>query len=297
MSKEIRIALVSIATIVAFVLLANFLKGSNFLKPQKTYYAYYDNANNLTSSCAVFFKGMKVGRVDKLEFVDAKNPRIKTTIIINERLDIPKNTVARIATADMLGTKIIELLFGDAKEYLKNGDEMIGEIEVGMMEEVSAQLFPMKDKIEHLASSLDSLVMTMNTMFNEQAQHHLQSSIQSLSASLNNVKNLTSSANEVLNGQRENLEKILKNFAKISEDLGEANISNTVQKLDNTLAQTEAVMKKLNEGEGSASRLMNDKKLYEELSNSAENLGKLLDDMRANPKRYVHFSLFGKKSK
>ncbi len=296
-SKEIRIAIVSIVSIVAFVILANFLKGSNFLKPEKTYYAYYDEAKNLTASSSVFFKGMKVGHVDKLEFIDPQNPRIKVTFVVNERLSIPKNSIACITTADMLGTKIIELKYSSEQDILKSGDELIGEIEVGMIDEVTSQLMPMKDKIEHLAISLDSLVMAMNGMFNEQTQQQLQGSIRDLSVSLNNVKNLTSSANNVLSEQRENLEKILGNFAKISTDLDKANLSKTVQKLDSTLAQTKVVMKKINEGEGTAARLVNDQKLYDELSKSAENLSKLLEDMKANPKRYVHFSLFGKKSK
>lgn len=295
LSKEIRIALISIATIVAFILLANFLKGSNFLKPEKTYYVYYDDANNLTSSCAVFFKGMKVGRVEKLEFTDPENPRIKVTIVINESLRIPKNTAARITTADLLGSKIVELIFSEEQVFLRNGDELKGEIAVDLVDEISLQLLPIKDKIEHLVTSLGSLATTMNEMFNEQAQRQLQSSIQDLSISLNNVKDLTSKANTLVDEQRENMEQILSDFAKISSELSESNISNTIQKLDSTLTQAETVMKKLNTGEGSASKLLNDQKLYEELTVATTNLNKLLEDLKANPKRYVHFSLFGRK--
>ncbi|MDR2907080.1 MAG: MlaD family protein [Bacteroidales bacterium] len=296
LSKEIKIAVISIATIVAFILMANFLKGKNLMKPEQTYYAYYDNANNLTSSCAVFLRGMKVGRVEKLEFTNAKNPRIKVTFIVNERLDIPKNSIARITTADMLGTKIIDLQLGSDDEFLKTGDTLAGEVETDAITEVTAQLMPVKDKIERLATSLDSLITTMNAMFTEQAQLQIRNGIRDLSASLNNVKNLTSSASKVLEEQRENLDTVLKNFAKISEDLNKAELSKTVAKLQSTLDQTEQLMKKINEGEGSAAQLVNDKKLYEELKTSAENLSKLLEDLKANPKRYLHFSVFGKKA-
>ena len=295
-SKEIRIAIISIATIVAFIMGANFLKGRNFLKPERTYYAFFDHANNLTSSNAVFLKGMKVGRVERLEFVGTKNPQIRATIVINERLDIPKNSIARIATADLLGTKIIELVFSDENVFLKNGDTLIGEVEVSMMNEITAQLLPMKDKIESLATSLDTLVTTMNAILNEQAQRDIQNSIRNLSASLNNVRNLTSTANSMLNEQRKNVDQILANFAKISDDLNNVEFSNTVLSLQNTLAQTEQLIKKLNEGEGTIGQFLNDQKLYEELTNSAANLSKLLEDMQANPRRYVHFSLFGRRS-
>jgi len=295
-SKEIRIALIALITITAFVLGANFLKGKNFLKPEKTYFAYFDDANNLIPSSSVFLKGMKVGRVSKLEFEGTRNPRIKATIVINERLDIPKNTVARIATADLLGTKIVELIFSDENEFLKNGDTMIGEVETSMMNEITSQLMPMKDKIENLATSLDTLVTAMNAMLNEQTQRDIQNSIRNLSVSLNTVRTLTSTANQVMNEQRENVENILQNFAKISEDLNTADFANTVNSLQSTLAQTELLIKKLHEGEGTVGQFLNDQKLYEELTQSAANLGKLLEDLQANPRRYVHFSLFGRKS-
>ncbi|MCL2682691.1 MAG: MlaD family protein [Bacteroidales bacterium] len=296
LSKEVRIAIVSIITIVAFILGANFLKGRNFFKPEKTLYAYYDNANNLIASSAVFFKGMKIGRVEKLEFVGTRDPQVRATIIINERLDIPRNSIARIATADLLGTKIVELILSSETEFLKSGDALIGEVEVDMITEITTQLMPMKDKIESLATSLDTLVTAMNTVFNEQAQRQIQSSIRDLSVSLNNAKNLTSSANKLLDDQRENVDKILKNFTKISEDLNKVEFSNTVASLQSTLVQTEELIKKLNSGEGTAGQLLNDQKLYDELTNSAANLSKLLEDLQANPRRYVHFSLFGRRS-
>ncbi|MDR1951550.1 MAG: MlaD family protein [Bacteroidales bacterium] len=295
-SKEIRIAIVSIITIVAFILGANFLKGKNFLKSEKTYYAYYDDVNNLIASNSVFFKGMKVGRVDKLEFVGTQNPRIKATIVINERLDIPKNTIARISIADLLGTKIIELILSSETEILKSGDTLIGEVEVGMMTELTTQLMPMKDKLEQLATSLDTLVTTINAMFNEHAQHQIQNGIRDMSIALMNVKHLTFAMNNILDDERPNLEKILKNFAEISEDLNKIEFSNTVSSLQKTLAETEGLIKKLSDGDGTVGHLLNDQKLYDELTNSAANLSKLLDDLQANPKRYVHFSLFGRKN-
>jgi len=237
---------------------------------------------------------MRVGRVERLEFVGARDPRIKATIVINERLDIPKNSIARIATADLLGTKIIELVFSGETEYLRNGDTLIGEVEIGMMDEITSQLLPMKDKIESLATSLDTLVTTMNAMFNEQTQREIQNSIRNLSASLNNMRTLTSTANNVLNEQRKNIDQILENFAKISDDLNTVDFANTVNSLQNTLAQTEQLIKNLNEGDGTIPLLLNDKRFYEELANSAANLSKLLDDLHANPRRYVHFSLFGR---
>jgi len=295
-SKEVRIAIVSIVAIIAFILGANFLKGRNFLKPERTFYAFYDNANNLISSSAVFVSGMKVGRVSKLEFVGPRDPRIKATIVINERLDIPKNSIARIATADLLGTRIIELIFSDETEFLRSGDTLIGDVEVTMMEEVFSQLMPMKDKIEGLVTSLDTLTNAMVAIFNEQAQQRIQNSIRDLSTSLANVRNLTSTANRMLNNQHENVAKILENFAKISEDLNSANFATTVNALQNTLAQTDSLIKNLTEGEGTAGRLLNDQRLYDELTNSAANLSRLLEDMQANPRRYVQFSLFGRRS-
>jgi phospholipid/cholesterol/gamma-HCH transport system substrate-binding protein len=296
-SKEIKIAIVSIATIVAFILGANFLKGKNFLKPEKTYFAFYDHADNLTASNSVFLKGMRVGRVDKLEFVGMRNPRIKATIVINERLDIPKNTIARIATADMLGTKIIELIFSDEQEFLRSGDTLIGEVEVGMIAEITSQLLPMKDKIESLATSLDTLVTAMNTMLNEDAQRRIQNAIWDMSIAVMNVRHLVQAMNSVVNTEREKISTILENFANVSENLNNADFASTVNNLQNTLAQTEQLIKNLNDGEGTATLLLNDPKLYEELTKSTTNLGNLLEDMQANPRRYVHFSLFGRRSR
>jgi len=296
-SKEIKIAIISIATIVAFILGANFLKGKNFLKPERTFYAFYDDANNLISSSAVFLKGMKVGRVDRLDFVGSPgNLQVRVTIVINERLDIPKNTIARIATADLLGTKIVELIFSNEPEFLKNGDTLIGEVEVNMMNEITSQLMPMKDKIESLVTSLDTLATSINTILNEDAQRRIQTAIWDLSLAMMNTKHLIAAIQGIVNTERENLNKIFENFATISENLNRADFASTVNALQNMLAQTESLIKNLNEGEGTTGLLLNDQKLYDELTNSAANLSKLLEDMQANPRRYVHFSLFGRKN-
>ncbi|MCL2416368.1 MAG: MlaD family protein [Bacteroidales bacterium] len=293
-SKEIKIAIVSIATIIAFILGANFLKGRNFFKPETTFFAFFDNANNLTPSASVFFRGMNVGRVTRLEFTGAENPQIRATIVINERLSVPKNSVARIAVGDLFGTRIIELMFSDETEFLRNGDTLIGEIETGFMEEIATQLMPVASRVESLAISLDSLVMTMNAMFNEQAQQEIQNSIQDLSISLNNARNLTSTANRMLADQRENVNEILTNFAEISNNLNNVDFASTVNSLQNTLAQADTLIQRLNEGEGTLGLLLNDERLYEELTNSAANLSRLLEDLKTNPRRYVNFSLFGR---
>ena len=297
MSKEIKIALVSIATIVVFILGANFLKGKNFLKSERIFYAFYDDASGLIASSSVTYRGMKVGRVDKLEFVGERNQKVKATIVINERLIIPKNTIARIATADLFGTKVIELVFSDESEFAKSGDTLDGEVEPDMISGITTQLMPMKDKIESLVTSLDTLTNIMIATLNDDAQRQLQNSIRDLSASLNNVRSLTSTANKTLNDQRENLETIFENFAKISNDLSNVSFESTVNSLQSTLAQTQALIKKLSDGEGTASLLLNDQKLYEELTNSATNLSNLLEDLTSNPKRYVHFSLFGRRAR
>ena len=293
-SKEIKIAIVSIATIIVFILGANFLKGRNFFKPETTFFAFFDNANNLTPSASVFFRGMNVGRVTRLEFTGAENPRIRATIVINERLNVPQNSIARIVTGDLFGTRIIELVFSDENEFLRNGDTLVGEIEVGFMEEIATQLMPVANRIETLATSLDSLVTTMNAMFNEQAQQQIQNSIQDLSTSLNNVRNLTSTANRLLADQRENVNEILTNFAEISNNLNNVDFASTVNSLQSTLAQTDSLIQRLNDGEGTLGLLLNDQRLYEELTNSAANLSRLLEDLKANPRRYVNFSLFGR---
>ena len=293
-SKEVKIAIVSIATIIAFILGANFLQGRNFFKPETSFVAFFDHANNLTPASSVFFRGMHVGRVTRVEFAGADDPRIRATIVINERLNIPRNSVARIAVGDLFGTRIVELEFSNETTFLSSGDTLLGEIEVGFMEEIASQLLPVANRIETLATSLDDLVTSMNVMFNEDAQQQIQNSIRDLSTSLNNVRNLTSTANRLLAEQRENINEILGNFADVSNNLSEADFASAVGALQNTLAQTDSLIQRLNDGEGTLGLLLSDERLYEELTNSAQNLGRLLEDLQANPRRYVHFSLFGR---
>jgi phospholipid/cholesterol/gamma-HCH transport system substrate-binding protein len=211
-------------------------------------------------------------------------------------MEIPANSIARIITADLMGTKAIEIVFSSEQEFLNSGDILIGEVEVGMMEEIIAQLMPMKDRVENLIDVLDTFVTSVNAMFTDDAQNMIQSSIRNLDASLRNIRTMTTAANQIVHEEQKNIERILANFAKISEELTEANLPTTLNSLQSTLAQTEQLIRNLHEGEGTTGLLLNDPKLYEELTNSAASLSRLLDDLQANPRRYVQFSLFGRNS-
>jgi phospholipid/cholesterol/gamma-HCH transport system substrate-binding protein len=312
--KEVKTGIIILSGIIVLYLGINFLKGKDFFSSEKRVYAVYDRVEGLAPSNVVQVNGLKAGFVRELKLLPDHSGRIIVTLRLKNDMKIPRNSIAQIISTDLLGTKGIKLVFGNSTEDLQNGDTLRSDIQKSLSEEVSAQVAPIKMKAENLLSSLDSVTTILRDVFNEQTKQNLKNSFASISTSLRSLENITNSMDTMMRGSsgkirmiinniesittnlRNNSEHIssaIENIANISDTLRKANLTATLENTRKTLEQTSNIFEKVNKGKGSLGMLINDDSLYVNLNNTANSLDALIKDLKANPKRYVHFSFIG----
>ncbi|MFZ4613480.1 MAG: MlaD family protein [Bacteroidia bacterium] len=310
--KEVKIGLMVILSIFAFVYGFNFLKGKNIFNPRSTYYAVYDNVNGLTESNPVMIRGYSIGSVNNIYFLPDNPEKIVVEIKLkNSDIKIPKGTVALIRSSSLLGGMAIDLNFSKSKEFYESGDTLLADIENGLTDEISKQIIPVKDKAEKLIATVDSLIKNINSIFNDKTKGNLRESVTTFNSIALEVKEMVTeerirlrkitdnvqSITENLKNNNAQIQNILKNISNVTDSLAKANLASTIANANIALAEVAQVMTKINEGKGSLGLLVNDKKLYDNLEASTKDLDKLMVDIKENPKRYIHFSVFGKKDK
>lgn len=316
-SNETKVGVLAALAIAMLILGFNLLKGKSLFSKSKTIYAVYTQVNGLQPSATVQVNGLVVGSVANLDLMDQKAGKILVTIRITKKIDIPYNSVARI-TSDLLGTKAVQIDFGNANEYLKDKDTIYAAVDGSITDALKEQLNPLVKKLEGTLGSVDSVLLTVNSIFDTTTKGNLRQAIAHLNTTMGNFTRTSASLNNMLDPNHgnvkatfDNLEALTANLKnnndKITAILGNAEKTTAALangQLDKTLAELQQMatrlnetLAKLNSTDGTAGMLLNDKKAYYNLQNSLNSLNKLLEDLRVNPKRYVHFSLFGKKSK
>ena len=316
LSKEIKIGAIVIFSIAAFIWGVNFLKSRDIFLQEKTCFAYYKKVDGLVNSNPVYLSGIKIGYVKNVEFVSNNSSEVKVTIVFNSKINIPKNSIAKIYSADLMGSRAIQIIMGDSKEILAQNDVLKSEIEANLKEEINRQVVPLKLKAEELMSSFDSVLIAIKLVFNENTRKNLTYSFENIKISLDNIKHMTYNVDTLVTNQRNRLSQIIVNFESISHNirnnndkisniisnfsilsdtLARSNISQTINTTNKALADVASIMNKINKGEGSLGMLINNDSLYNNLQSSAKNLDLLLIDLKKNPERYVNISVFGKK--
>lgn len=321
-SNETKVGILATFAIVIVILGINFLKGKNVFSRNVILYSFYPNVDGLSASNPVLMHGLKVGQVDELELDKHGKDNILVKFHIQGEVTIPKNTVAKIVSSDLLGSKAIELVPGNSRSLAERYDTLPGVVEMSLTESINKVVAPVKQKVEKLITSVDTVVTTLNSVFNEQAKHDLQTSFHSVRASLQNLESTTGEVNTFVTGETGRIRNILasvnhiteqldksapainraiENFAAISDSVRAANLQQTITKLNQTISQVNTIMDKAQRGEGTLGKLLSDDKLYNNLQDASKDLDKLIVDLKANPGRYVNFSVIsiggGKKSK
>ena len=300
MNKELKIGFVALLAIVALFIGVNYLKGLDVLNPSRKFYAKYENIGGLKVGSSVFVNGYQVGMVSNIDLLANENQQLLVTISIEKDFDIPKNSILKIVNQDLMGTKSINLILGDAASFAVDEDTLISGMEGSLQQEVSAQILPLKIKTEELIGSIDSVMTIITAILDKDARENLSNSLQSLdqtfllmNQSIIKVNQIVDQNDERISSIVKNLEanndeitNILKNFSNISDDIAQSNIKNLLTSLS-------AASKKINDSEGSLGMLINDKDLYLNLEKSSKELEALIKDIKANPKRYVSFSIIG----
>jgi phospholipid/cholesterol/gamma-HCH transport system substrate-binding protein len=314
-AKEIWIGLTFLVALALFIWGVNFLKGSSLFQTQTSYYAVYDRVDGLNNSSPVTLNGVKIGQVETVRFHPDGSGRIVVKMLITEPFGIPRNTVAAIISSDLLGSKEINLRLGDAGVFCQSGDTLPSDIQKSLQEEVNLQVAPLKKKAEDLMASLDSMVTVISLIFNENLRSNLQESIGSIQKTIEHLRSTTSSLDTLMGTQRTRLENIiahteaitlnlrnnnesvtniLTNLNELTDSIAGADVAGTLMRTNAVMKEVEQITASIARGEGTMGMLVNDDQLYHRLENASKDLDLLLQDMRLNPDRYLHFSVFGK---
>jgi phospholipid/cholesterol/gamma-HCH transport system substrate-binding protein len=316
--KEVRIALFFILGLVLVYWGINFLKGKNIFSNQMVIYAEYDNVAGLQEANPIMLNGFKIGQISSIEFKEGGSGKLVVKMLITEDIDIPENSVARIISSDLLGSKAMVLYLGNSSRYCSSGDHLRGEIEKELKEEVSMQILPLKNKAEELLSSFDSVLITLQLIFNENTRENLNRSFESIKNTIASLEHASYNLDTLVSSQRNRLgvifanvesittnlknnndkiNQIFTNLNAISDSLTRSNFKTTINNANEALANFNAIATKINQGQGTMGQLVNNETLYKNLEKASKDLDMLMEDVRLNPQRYIHFSVFGRGGK
>ena len=310
LSRELKIGVVFVTTLALFVWSYNYMKGKNILRaalPQ--YHTYLPQVQGLTTSSRVTMKGVVIGKVDDMKLVqEGGDTRVDVVFSLNEiNVKIPANSVVKLVSDGLMGGKSLAIIEGSGKPA-SYGSYLKGEVENDLFESVGAQLDPIQRQLRKTLISTDSLVNGINDVLNPETRVHLRNSIarlnstlgefQQISASLNHtLKQNSNNIDSVLSGSKQAVDNINRITRQLEEELRRAGLAGTVQSLQGSLDRLNGILDGIEKGEGSVGKLLKDEALYEHLAQASKELEELLRDMKEHPKRYVHFSVFGKKDK
>jgi phospholipid/cholesterol/gamma-HCH transport system substrate-binding protein len=309
-SNEVKVGATALITILVFIWLYNFLKGKDLFRSTASYYAVYNVINGLTETNPVEINGYKAGVVQSIDFINDKSGRLLVKLSVNKSFKLPKNTVAEITTATLIAGMKIRLVFGNGPGVYSNGDTIPGRLAESIITKLETELIPIRDKVTTMITDLDSVLTGINEVITPEFTRNLQGSMTNLNSTSKKIDEILGSKEASLKAAIADLSKFSKmladnsvkmgntisNLRTISDTLAAADLYGTVMKLKTTLENTALLMENLNKGKGSAGKLFTNDSLYINLSNSLGRFDTLLKDLKANPKRYVHFSLFGKKN-
>ena len=297
LTKEIKIALVAIVGILVMYFGINFLKGMNLFSTNNAYYMTFDDIQGLGASTPIYADGYKVGTVDGLEYDYKENGPIKVKVDINKDLRIPQGSKAEIVK-DLMGNLQVNLLLANnPRERVEPGGVIPGAVNGGMMDK-AANLIPV---VEKMLPKLDSILTSVNALLADPALaaslHNVETITSNLTLSTRELNTLMAGLNKQVPGMIGKANGVLDNTNRLTANLASLDVQGTLNKVNQTLESAHQFTEKLNSNQGSLGLLMNDTKLYDNLTSTMSHADSLVIDLKAHPKRYVHFSVFGRKDK
>lgn len=297
LTKEIKIALVAIVGILIMYFGINFLKGMNLFSTNNTYFITFDDIQGLGASTPIYADGYKVGTVDGLEYDYKENGPIKVKVDIIKDLRIPQGSKAEIVK-DLMGNLQVNLLLANnPRERVESGGVIPGAVNGGMMDK-AANLVPV---VEKMLPKLDSILTSVNALLADPALaaslHNVETITSNLTVSTRELNTLMAGLNKQVPGMIGKANGVLDNTNRLTANLASLDVQGTLNKVNQTLESAHQFTEKLNSNQGSLGLLMNDTKLYDNLTSTMGHADSLVIDLKAHPKRYVHFSVFGRKDK
>ena len=302
LSKEIKAAFFVLTTILLFIFGFNFLKGSSLLDRQKTIYAVYDEVDGLLVGANVMINGLSIGNVTELDFLPSST-KILVTLKVRDKLNFSSKSTASIYETGVLGGLAISIepIF-ERESIVKTGDTLNSSVRPGLTELINRQIEPLSRQLQSTITSVDSIFTGASNVLNRQTQEEIKESINVLTSAIKAINNssiiieetLTAKSSQI-NNTIDNFEKISSNLSEVSDELNSFGLSNLLSNLEVSVDGISSIVDKLDSDKSTIGKLINEDEVYNNLNSSIESLNSLISDIKANPKKYVHFSVFGRK--
>ncbi len=302
LSKEIKAAFFVLTTILLFIFGFNFLKGSSLLDRQKTIYAVYDEVDGLLVGANVMINGLSIGNVTELDFLP-NSTKILVTLKVKDKLNFSSKSTASIYETGVLGGLAISIepIF-ERESIVKTGDTLNSSVRPGLTELINRQIEPLSRQLQSTITSVDSIFTGASNVLNRQTQEEIKESINVLTSAIKAINNssiiieetLTAKSSQI-NNTIDNFEKISSNLSEVSDEFNSFGLSNLLSNLEVSVDGISSIVDKLDSDKSTIGKLINEDEVYNNLNSSIESLNSLISDIKANPKKYVHFSVFGRK--
>jgi phospholipid/cholesterol/gamma-HCH transport system substrate-binding protein len=319
-SKELKIGLVVTSAIGFFVWGINFLKGRDLFSHKYELYAIYPKIDGLIEANPLLVNGFKVGQINKISLIKDSRGQygVLVKFLLTEDIQIPKHSIAKAVSSDLLGSKAVEIIYSNETEFVQSGDTLIAETEEGLKTAVSKQLAPLQQKIEGLLSSVDSVMTIVEVVLNDKTRENLSKSFESIKKAIESLEQTAYKMDDLVASEKAKISSILTklnslagmleqntgkidniigNFSTLSDSLAKSNLKSAIEEADKTLAELNKLVAQINSGQGTLGKLVKNDSLYNNLNKASDDLDKLMKDLRINPERYIHFSVFGRKDK
>jgi len=302
LSKEIKAAIFVLSTIFLFIFGFNFLKGSSILDKQKTVYAVYDEVDGLLVGANVMINGLSIGNVTDLNFLP-NSTKIVVTLKIKDKINFSSNSSATIYETGVLGglAIAIEPIFQQGM-IVKSGDTLNSNIRPGLTELINRQIEPLQRKLESTLTSADSIFSGASYVLNKETQNDIKESLKILTSAVKAINNSSliiektlTEKNSQINNSIDNIESITANLSNVSKELNDFGLANVLSNLEKSVDGINLIVTNLNSNNSSLGKLISNDEVYNNLNLSIENINLLINDIKTNPKKYVHFSVFGRK--
>lgn len=296
-NKTILIALSFIIAMILFVWGFNFLKGKSLLRNQLVFYSVYDNSQGLLAGDIVTINGMSVGTVNSLSFHPSRNGSIVVAFTIDNDLNIPDNTIAKLSPS-LMGSTSINLILGDSRDSAKTGDTLMAGYDKGMLSLITEQILPLKSELENLLVSLNILAVNVNSILDESLKNDIHTGVSDFAVSMQNIKVLSSDIQKLVDSDDgkltmvvDDLENIAGNFSAVSDSLSMINYTGLVNSLEDCITEFNTMIDGINSGKGTAGQLVNNDSLYNNINNAVCTLQTILNEIKENPKK-IKLSVF-----
>lgn len=312
-SKELKAGVIALLAIVGFVVLFQFMKGRSLFTTDNIFYAQYDNVEGLAQSSPVSINGLKVGQVDKIIPHTSKDGKIDflVKITVDNNFEFSKNSTLEIFEPSLMGGKEmrINLMYGGSTA--KDGDTLRGAFKLGTLGSLSSQVGPVKDQLQVVLHRVDSLMTNANQLVDAQNRQEIKLLLANLNKTVAALQTTAGSVNSLVGHNDPKLQKVLDDasltmqsgkvtldkYGNLAESIDTKKLNATIANLDATVGQLNNVVSGIDRGEGSLGKIMKDDQLYNNLNAASNNLNSLIEDLKAHPKKYVNFSVFGKNNK